>query len=148
MKTWIAKPEEVDRKWWVVDAADQTVGRIATQIANKLRGKDKPQFTPHVDTGDFVVVINSDKIRFSSDAKAHQKKYYSHSRHFGSLKEITAEKQIQKDSTKVIESAVKGMLPKNRLARKQLKKLKIYSGTEHPHGAQKPQALAIQTREV
>ena len=148
MKTWIAKPEEVDRKWWVVDAEGQTIGRIATQIANKLRGKDKPEYTPHVDTGDFVVVINSDKVRFSRDVKALQKKYYSHSRHFGSLKEITAEKLLQKDSTQVVANAVRGMLPKNKLARKQLKKLKVYTGAEHPHGAQKPQALTLQTREV
>lgn len=147
MKTWMPKTDEVERKWWVVDAADQTVGRLSTQIANKLRGKGKPEFTPHLDTGDFVVVINSDKIRFANENKTQQKKYYSHSRHFGSLKEITADKQIQKDSTKVIEHAVRGMLPKNRLARKQLKKLKIYTGAEHPHGAQRPEALSIITRE-
>ena len=144
MKTWIAKPEEVERKWWIVDAEGQTVGRLATKIATKLRGKDKPQFTPHVDTGDFVVVINSDKIRFSEDKKFLDKKYYRHSRFFGSLKEISAKELLEKDSTQIVKKAVRGMLPKNKLAVQQLKKLKIFTGAEHSHAAQKPELLNLE----
>lgn len=143
MKTWNAKADEVVRKWWLVDATDKTVGRLATEIAKKLRGKDKPQYTPHVDTGDFVVVVNSDKLRFSNDRKLDAKKYYSHTRFFGSLKEVTAREQLEKDSTEVIKTAVKGMLPTNRMSRKQLMKLKIYSGADHEHTAQKPEALSL-----
>lgn len=144
MKTWNAKPEEVERKWWIVDATDKTVGRLATEVAKKLRGKDKPQFTPHIDTGDFVVVINSDKVRFNGGAKKYDaKKYYSHSRFFGSLKEISARELLQKDSTQIVTKAVQGMLPTNKLARHQLKKLKVYTGAEHPHAAQRPEAISL-----
>ena len=144
MKTWNAKPEEVERKWWIVDATDKTVGRLATQIAIKLRGKDKPQYTPHIDTGDFVIVINSGKVKFNgSQRKWTDKKYYTHSRFFGSLKEISAKELLEKDSTQIISKAVQGMLPGNRLARQQLKKLNVYTGAEHPHTAQKPVSLSL-----
>ncbi len=142
MKTWNAKPNEVERKWWVLDATDQTVGGISTRIADVLRGKNKPQFTPHVDTGDFVVVINTDKMRFSG-AKWDDKKYYRRSRWFGSLKETTAKEMLEKDPSHILEASVKGMLPKNRLSRQLLKKLKAYPGTEHPHHAQRPEALVL-----
>jgi large subunit ribosomal protein L13 len=142
MKTWNAKPGEVEGKWWLVDATDQTVGRLATQIANVIRGKNKPTFTPHVDTGDFVVVVNADKIKFSGDKWLSQV-YYRHSRYFGSLKQLNAEQLHQKDPTKIVTEAVRGMLPKNKLSRKIIKKLKAYSGSEHPHDAQKPQALTF-----
>ena len=125
MKTWIAKPNEVERKWWLVDADGLTVGRMASEIAQVLRGKNKPQFTPNVDIGDFVVVINTDKMRFSG-AKWSDKKYYTHSRYIGSLKEKTAQQLLEDDSTKIIKAAVKGMLPKNKLATKLLSKLKTY----------------------
>lgn len=143
MKTWNAKPDEVEKKWYIVDATGRTVGRLATEIAKKLRGKGKPQFTPHVDTGDFVIVINSDKIKFNGASKLDSKKYYSHSRFFGSLKEISARELLEKDSTKVITASVRGMLPRNRLARQQIKKLNVYTGAEHPHTAQKPEALSL-----
>lgn len=142
MKTWIAKPDEVKKAWWIVDATDQTLGRLATQIANVLRGKDKPTFTPNVDCGDFVVVINSDKIKITGN-KAVQKKYYSHTRFFGSLKEKSAAQMLQDDSTFVITEAVRGMLPTNKLSRGILKKLKVYTGAEHEHAAQKPQTLTF-----
>ncbi len=142
MKTWNAKPGEVEGKWWLVDAADQTVGRLATEIANVIRGKNKPTFTPHVDTGDFVVVINTDKIKFSGDKWLTQV-YYRHSRYFGSLKQLNAEQLHQKDATKIMTEAVRGMLPKNKLSRQIIKKLKAYPGAEHPHDAQRPQALSF-----
>ena len=142
MKTWNAKPEEVARKWWIVDATDKTVGRMASEIAKVLRGKNKPEFTPHTDTGDFVVVINTDKVKFSGN-KWNDQKYYKHTGYFGSLKEITAAKQLEKDSTFIIKEAVRGMLPKNTLGRQQGMKLKLYAGAEHPHAAQQPEALNI-----
>ncbi len=142
MKTWNAKPGEVDRKWWLVDADGQTVGRMASKIAQVLRGKNKPQFTPHVDTGDFVVVINTDKMRFTG-AKWDDKKYYTHSRYIGSLKEKSAKELLEKDSTKIVTAAVKGMLPKNKMASKLLMKMKTYTGAEHPHAPQKPETLAL-----
>jgi len=142
MKTWNAKPEEVERKWWLVDASDKSVGRIATEIAKVLRGKNKPEFTPHCDTGDFVVVINSDKLRFTGN-KWKQHKYYKHTGYFGSLKEVTAEQQKQKDSTVIIREAVKGMLPKTKLGRQLCQKLKAYPSTEHPHQAQQPETLSL-----
>ena len=142
MKTWNAKPHEIEKKWWLIDAENQTVGRLATQIANTLRGKNKPVYTPHVDTGDFVVLINAKKMRFTGN-KLDDKKYYSHSRFFGSLKETTARELFEKDSTKVITKAVEGMLPKNRLSRQILKKLKAYDGAEHPHQAQKLETLSL-----
>lgn len=142
MKTWNAKKNETNREWFVVDAADQTLGRLATRVATILRGKHKPTFTPHVDAGDFVVVINSDKIKMSGN-KLDAKKYYSHSGFFGSLKEISAKDQMAKDSTAVIKTAVEGMLPKNKLTNQLIKKLKVYTGSEHPHAAQKPSALTV-----
>ena len=142
MKTWVAKKNEFDRKWWVLDAEGQNVGRLATKIAMVLRGKHRPTFTPHTDAGDFVVVINADKVNFTGN-KWDEKKYYRHSRFFGSLKETTAREMLEKDPTFIIENAVKGMLPKNRLSRQLLKKLKAYPGAEHPHDAQKPEALTL-----
>ena len=142
MKTWSAKEGEVDRNWWIVDANEQTVGRLATRIAEILRGKDKPQFTPHVDTGDFVVVINSKGLKFSGN-KLDDKVYYRHSRHFGSLKETKAKDLQAEKPDEILMKAVRGMLPKNKLSSKLLTKLKVYPGFEHPHDAQRPQALTI-----
>jgi len=142
MKTWNAKPNEVERKWWVVDADGQTLGRLATQIATTLRGKDKPQFTPHVDTGDFVVVLNSEKINIKGN-KASDKMYYRHTGFFGGLKETTYKDMLEKDPGFIIENAVKGMLPKNKLSNQIIKKLKVYRGAEHPHSAQNPQLMTL-----
>lgn len=141
MKTWNAN-NEFDRKWWIVDAEGKNVGRVATQIAIVLRGKHRPTFTPHVDAGDFVVVINTDKLKFSGN-KWQDKKYYRKSRFFGSLKETTAQEMLDKDSSYILKHAVQGMLPKNRLGRQLITKLKAYSGGEHPHDAQKPEALTV-----
>ena len=131
-----------DEKWWLVDAKGQTVGRMATQIANILRGKNKPTFTPHTDMGDFVIVINASQVHLTGQ-KPNQKLYYTRSRFFGSLKEKTAEKLLQSLPEKVLYKAVQGMLPKNKLSRKILKKLKLYEGSEHPHQAQKPEILTL-----
>jgi len=136
----MANSENIERNWWVVDASDQTLGRLATKIANTLRGKHKPQFTPHADAGDFVVVLNSDKIKLTGN-KWDQKKYYRHTGYIGSLKTTTAKELLDKDSTQIITKAVRGMLPKNRLSSQIINKLKVYRGSEHPHAAQKPQAL-------
>lgn len=143
MKTWNAKPGEVDRKWWLIDASGKTLGRMATEIATILRGKNKPTFTPHVDTGDFVVVINSEKVEMSGD-KWNSEKFYSRSRYFGSLKELTAAQLKEKDPTAVIKEAVAGMLPKNKLSKQLILKLKAYKGPNHPHDAQRPEALKSQ----
>ena len=140
MKTFSARNEDVERKWLVVDAEDKVVGRLATQIATILRGKNKPIFTPHVDTGDFVVVVNADKVRFTG-RKWNQKKYYRHSGYPGGLKEIVANKLLQQKPEEIIKHAVWGMIPHNRLGRKMMKKLKIYAGADHPHEAQKPEVL-------
>jgi large subunit ribosomal protein L13 len=140
MKTWNAKKETVERRWYVVDADGQTLGRLATRIADTLRGKRKPQYTPHVDTGDFVVVVNAEKIVVTG-AKLEQKLYHRHSGYPGGLRTRTLAEQLERRPTEVIRSAVKGMLPRNRLARQQLTKLKVYAGPEHPHGAQNPEAL-------
>ena len=140
--TFNAKADEVERKWWIVDAADQKVGRIATQIANVLRGKNKPIFTPNVDTGDFVVVINTDKMVLTG-SKWEDKKFYRHSRFFGSLKELTAAQMKEQDSAFIIHEAVRGMLPTNKLSRHIIQKMKAYSGAEHPHASQKPEALTL-----
>ena len=137
MKTYSAKPGEIQRDWYVVDAEGQTLGRLATQIADRLRGKGKPQFTPHVDTGDFVVVVNAEKIAVTGK-KLEDKKYYRHSGYPGGLRERTLSEQLARRPTEVLRAAVKGMLPRNRLGRQQLTKLKIYAGPEHPHGAQEP----------
>lgn len=142
MKTWNAKQEEVERQWWVVDAGGQKVGRVATHISNLLRGKNKPIYTPHVDTGDFVVVINTDKMVLTGN-KENTKKYFSHSRFFGSLKEKTAAQMQAEDSTFIIHEAVRGMLPANKMARHLILKLKAFTGAEHTHSAQKPQAYTI-----
>ncbi|MNT16863.1 50S ribosomal protein L13 [compost metagenome] len=145
MKTFNAKAEEVERKWWIVDASGQRVGRVATHIANILRGKNKPIYTPNVDTGDFVIVINSDKMELSGTKWA-DKKYYRHSRFFGSLKEKSAAEHRQEDSTFIIHEAVRGMLPTNKLSRDVISKLKTYTGAEHPHAAQKPQVFTIASK--
>ena len=137
MKTFNAKPGEIARDWYVVDAEGKTLGRLATQIADTLRGKRKPQYTPHVDTGDFVVVVNAEKIQVTGN-KLDQKQYYRHSGYPGGLKSRTLREQLDRRPTEVLRKAVKGMLPKNRLARQQLTKLKIYAGPEHPHEAQEP----------
>ncbi len=144
MKSWMAKFEDVKRDWWIVDAADKNVGRLSTQIANVLRGKNKPTFTPHADTGDFVVVINADKVKFTGK-KWDEKKYYRHSAYFG-LKEFSAGEMKERDASEILRKSVQGMLPKNRLSNKLIQKLKIYSGPEHPHAAQKPAQLKLVER--
>jgi large subunit ribosomal protein L13 len=140
MKTYSAKPGEVTREWYLVDAEGKTLGRLATQIADTLRGKRKPQYTPHVDTGDFVIVVNAEKIQVTGN-KLDQKRYYRHSGYPGGLRSRTLREQLDRRPTEVLRVAVKGMLPKNRLARQQITKLKIYAGPEHPHEAQNPKPL-------
>lgn len=142
MKTYMAKPLEVERKWYVIDASGQTLGRLASEVAAILRGKHKPTYTPHVDTGDFVIVINADKIVLSGN-KLDQKMYRRHSGYPGGLKEMTYRNLLAKKPEKAIEIAVKGMLPKNRLGRKMFTKLKVYRGSEHPHQAQKPEVREL-----
>jgi len=142
MKTFSAKAGEVSRDWFVVDASDKTLGRLASEIAHRLRGKHKAEYTPHVDTGDYIVVINAEKVRVSG-AKATDKMYHHHSGYPGGLKSISFEKLLDKAPERVIQGAVKGMLPRNPLGRAMFKKLKVYAGSEHPHTAQQPQALNI-----
>lgn len=142
MKTFTAKNETVQRDWYVVDAAGQTLGRLATEIASRLRGKHKPEYTPHVDTGDYIVVINAEQVRVTGN-KTSDKIYYSHTGFPGGIKEISFEKLIDKAPERVIEAAVKGMLPRNPLGRDMYRKLKVYAGTNHPHAAQQPQELKI-----
>ena len=142
MKTYVATPATRERNWLVVDASGKTLGRLATQIADALRGKRKPEYTPHIDTGDFVVVVNAEKIVVTGD-KRQDKKYYRHSGHPGGLKVRTFEEMIERRPEEVIRIAVKGMLPRNRLARKQITKLKVYAGPEHPHQAQQPEPLEV-----
>lgn len=142
MKTFSAKSHEVRREWLLVDAEGKTLGRLASEIARRLRGKHKPEFTPHVDTGDYVVVINADKIAVTG-RKMSDKVYHHHTGYIGNLKSITLEKLLDKAPERVIQNAVKGMLPKNPLGRAMIKKLKIYAGTEHPHAAQQPRALEL-----
>lgn len=137
MKTYSAKPQQVEHKWHIVDLEGQTVGRAATQIATLIRGKHKPTFTPHVDGGDFVICINADKVVFTGN-KMQQKEYHHHSGFPGGLKSITAEKLLQKRPEDIITFAVRGMLPKTKLGRAMIKKLKVYTGTEHQHEAQQP----------
>jgi large subunit ribosomal protein L13 len=144
MKTYNAKPGEVAREWYLVDADGQTLGRLATRIADTLRGKRKPQYTPHVDTGDFVVVVNAEKIAVTGN-KLDQKRYYRHSGYPGGLRSRTLRDQLDRRPTEVLRVAVRGMLPKNRLARRQLTKLKIYAGPEHPHAAQNPRPLDLES---
>ena len=142
MKTFTAKPESVQRDWYVVDAAGKTLGRISTEIALRLRGKHKPEYTPHVDTGDYIIVVNADKVTVTGN-KAKNKKYYSHSGFPGGIKEINFEKLLAKKPEMVLESAIKGMLPKGPLGRAMFRKLKVYAGAEHQHAAQQPQVLDI-----
>ncbi len=142
MKTYSAKAGEINHDWFVVDAADKTLGRLASEIAHRLRGKHKAEYTPHVDTGDYIVVINAEKIRVTG-AKATDKMYHHHTGYPGGIKSISFEKLIDKAPERVIQGAVKGMLPRNPLGRAMFKKLKVYAGTEHPHAAQQPQVLNI-----
>ena len=142
MKTVSAKKDEVARQWYVVDARGQTLGRLSTEIANRLRGKHKASFTPHVDTGDYVIVINADKVKVTG-RKAQDKMYYHHTGFPGGIKSISFEKLQDKAPERIIEAAVKGMMPKNKLSRAMMSKLKIYAGSEHPHGAQQPVKLDI-----
>ena len=142
MKTQVAKKNEVSREWYVVDVENKVLGRVATQIANVLRGKNKPTFTPSVDTGDFVIVLNAEKIALTGK-KLTDKLYYRHSEYPGGLKSISAGKLIEKDVEQVIRKAVKGMLPKNKLARHMINKLKVYVGPTHPHKAQMPKPLDV-----
>jgi large subunit ribosomal protein L13 len=138
MKTYSAKPGEIERHWYVVDAEAKTLGRLATQIANVLRGKGKPAYTPHVDTGDFVIVVNARKVHVTGQ-KLDQKLYYKHSGYPGGLHSRTLREQLERRPEEVLRKAVRGMLPKNRLASAQLRKLKIYAGPDHPHAAQNPE---------
>ena len=142
MKSYQAKKSEIDRKWYLVDAADVPLGRLASKLALILRGKDKPTFTPHVDTGGFVVVVNAGKVRLTGK-KLTDKFYYRHSQTPGGLKTTSAREMLTRHPDKLIALAVKGMMPKNRLSQKQLTKLKVYAGVEHPHAAQKPEKLSI-----
>jgi large subunit ribosomal protein L13 len=144
MKTYTAKPGEIERSWYVVDAESKTLGRLATQIADVLRGKGKPAYTAHVDTGDFVIVVNAEKIHVTGQ-KLDQKIYYRHSGYPGGLRTRTLREQLDRRPEEVIRKAVRGMLPKNRLAAAQLKKLKVYAGPDHPHAAQNPEPLQERT---
>ncbi len=140
MKTFSAKPDAVKRDWYVVDAAGKTLGRLAADIAHRLRGKHKPEYTPHVDTGDYIVVVNAEKVHVTGK-KATDKMYHRHTEYPGGLKSMSFEKLIDHAPERVIQSAVKGMLPRNPLGRAMFKKLKVYAGSEHPHAAQQPQEL-------
>ncbi len=142
IKTYTPKPEDIQREWFVIDAKDQTLGRLATQVAVLLRGKHKPIFSPHMDVGDYVIVINADKIRVTG-RKLDQKIYYRHSGYPGGLRQRTLREQLQRFPERVIETAVRGMLPKNKLGRKMFKKLKVYAGENHPHEAQKPKVFEL-----
>ena len=140
MKTFSLKNTEVDRAWVIFDASDKVLGRFATKIADKLRGKDKPTYTPHVDGGDFVVVINAEKLKVTGN-KSEQKKYYKHSLYPGGLKEKSYKEVLENNPERIIENAVKGMLPKNKLGKSMIKKLKVYSGSKHPHESQNPKVV-------
>ena len=142
MKTYVTKPAEIERKWYVVDAEGETLGRLASKIAVILRGKHKPIYSPSVDCGDYVIVLNAEKISVTGQ-RLDQKVYYRHSGYPGGIRSITLREQLEKHPTRPIELAVKGMLPKNKLGRKMLKKLKVYTGSEHPHQAQQPVQLEI-----
>lgn len=142
MKTYTAKAKEIEQKWCVVDASGHVLGRLASFVAHRLRGKHKPIYTPHVDTGDHVIVINADKVTLTGD-KWDDKVYYRHSGYVGGIKSVTAKDLFQKRPEDLIKNAVRGMLPKNRLGRKVLKKLKIYAGPEHPHEAQQPERVQL-----
>ncbi len=141
-KSYVLKPADADKKWFLVDAKDKVVGRLATEIANVLRGKNNPKFTPHTDSGDYVVVVNAEKVVFKGN-KLNNKKYYTHSDHVGGLKTRTAKEVFERTPERILMSAVKGMLPKNSLGRQQLKKLKIYAGETHSNEAQNPTKLEL-----
>ncbi len=142
-KTFNLKREEIKRKWYVVDARDKILGRLATEIAKKLRGKDKPTFTPHVDCGDFIIIINAEKIKVKGGNKLEDKKYYRHSGYVGNLKVTSLEEMLKKNPEFVIKNAVRGMIPHNTLGRIVLRKLKVYSGPDHPHKAQNPEIIDL-----
>jgi len=142
MSTWTIRPGDIQRKWYIVDANDLVLGRLATQIATVLRGKHRPQYSPHADCGDHVIVVNAEKIRVTG-SKENDKIYYRHTGFAGGLKSITLEKQRQKHPERIIELAVKGMMPKGPLGRSMLKKLKVYAGGDHPHAAQQPEAMKL-----
>jgi large subunit ribosomal protein L13 len=144
VKTYVATPTDRERSWVLVDASGKTLGRLATQIADILRGKRKPEYTPHIDTGDFVVVINARDVAVTGN-KREQKRYYRHSGYPGGLRSRTLGEQLERRPEEVIRRAVRGMLPRNRLARRQITKLKVYAGPDHPHAAQKPEPLEIET---
>ena len=142
MKTFMASPATIDRKWYVVDATDMTLGRLASEVAAVLRGKNKPIFTPHIDTGDYVIIVNADKIKVTGK-KLDQKIYYHHSDYVGGMKETTLREKLAKKPEQVVEMAIKGMLPKGPLGRQMFKKLFVYAGPDHKHAAQKPEALTF-----
>ena len=142
MKTFTAKPAEVKRDWYVVDATDKVLGRLSSEIARRLRGKHKPEYTPHVDTGDYIIVVNAAKVRVTGNKRS-DKVYYRHSGYIGGIKSITLEKLLKKAPERVIEHAIKGMLPKNPLGRAMYRKLKVFAGPEHRHAAQQPRPLDI-----
>lgn len=142
MKTYVTKPADVDRSWYIVDAEGQTLGRLASRVAAILRGKHKPTFSPSVDCGDYVIVVNAEKIHVTGN-RLDQKVYYRHSGYPGGLTEITLRRQLEKHPTRAVELAVRGMLPKNKLGRKMLRKLKAYAGPDHPHQAQQPEPLEL-----
>ncbi len=142
MKTFSAKPAEVKRDWYIVDAEGKTLGRLATEIARRLRGKHKPTYTPHVDTGDYIIVINAEKIHTTGD-KLNKKIYHHHTGYIGNLKSETLKERLERYPERAIEAAVKGMLPKNPLGRAMFKKMKVFAGSEHPHTAQQPKVLEI-----
>jgi len=142
MKTYSARPQDIRRQWHLVDADGKTLGRLATEIARRLRGKHKPEYTPHIDTGDYVVVINAEKVHATGN-KMSDKMYHHHTGYIGNLKSISLEKLLAKNPERVIQLAVKGMMPKGPLGREMQRKLKIYAGGEHPHSAQQPQALEL-----
>ena len=142
MKTYSARKEDVKHEWFVVDATDKTLGSMSTEIANRLRGKHKAEYTPHVDTGDYIVVVNAEKIKVTGK-KATDKTYYHHTGYPGGIKSITFDKLLDKAPERIIQMAVKGMMPKNKLSRAMLSKLKVYAGNDHPHSAQQPQPLEL-----
>ncbi len=142
MKTFSAKPADIKRDWYVVDATNKTLGRLSSEIARRLRGKHKPEYTPHIDTGDYIVVVNAEKIR-ATGSKRTDKVYYKHTGYIGNMKSITLERLLQKAPERVIETAVKGMLPKNSLGRDMYRKLKVFAGPEHNHSAQQPKPLDL-----
>ena len=142
MQTYMANPDKIERKWYVVDAEGQTLGRLASEVAKVLRGKNKPVFTPHVDTGDYVIIVNADKVKVTGK-KMEQKIYYNHSEYVGGMKETTLKEMMAKKPERVLELAVKGMLPKGPLGRTMIKKLHVYAGPEHNHAAQKPEVLTF-----